>query len=968
MRKILIILILPAVCLALVLNGWAIAKDDKNPEEIFLSGIRQITFEGRRAGEGYFSSDGTKLVFQSEREPGNPFYQIYLLDLETGDTMRISPGIGKTTCSWIHPDGNKVLFASTHADPDAVKKQEEELELRASGRQRRYAWDYDTYFDLWEYELGSGKYRQLTREKGYDAEGSWSPDGRLIAFASNRQAYERPLTDREQEIFETDISYLTEIYIMNSDGTGVRRLTDVPGYDGGPFFSPDGKRICWRRFSEDGATAEIFTMNIDGTDQKQLTRLGAMSWAPYFHPSGEYLAFATNLHGFANFEVYLVDAEGETDPVRITNTDGFDGLPVFSPDGGTLAWTSNRSSDGSSQIFFAKWNHEAALKALAAGRGVRTSPAITVSDLRRHVDKLASEQLEGRMTGSEGERLAAAYLAEYLKALGLEPTVADGTYRQPFEFTAGVDLGPDNRLRAGIADSEPIRFELNRDWRPVAFSKTGNFEKAGIVFAGYGIAAPAEMDFEEYDSYAHLDVTDKWVLMFRYLPENVTPERRQHLARYSGLRFKAMAARDRGARGVLIVSGPSSRVEKQLIDLSFDSSLGTTSVAVLSISDDLAARILAGSGKELGKLQTGLDSGELSAGFELEDTWIEAAVDIRRRKKNGVNVLARLNAGENPSDRPALLLGAHYDHLGRGVGITTLAKKDEKGMIHYGADDNASGVSGLLEIAEYLVDLKKSGKLPMKRDLIVTFWSGEELGLLGSSHFAKQLATEIRDEGDLSSRIAAYINLDMIGRLQKDLIIQGIGSSPLWKSEIERRNAPVGLSIVTQNDSYLPTDATSFYLKRVPILAAFTGTHADYHSPRDTADKLNYEGMVDISRLTALIARSLLISDKEPDYVEMERPAGGGRARLRAYMGTIPDYAQGDVAGVQLSGVISGGPAEKAGLKGGDIIVEVAGRKIENIYDYTYAIEALKIGEPVRIVVLRNGKRLTFEATPGSRE
>ena len=325
---------------------------------------RQLTFEGRRAGESYFSADGRRMIFQSEREPGNPFFQIYLMDLDTGDTQRISPGNGKTTCAWIHPNGEKVLFASTQDDPAAEQEQKAELELRASGTERRYSWDYDEFYEIYEYELATKQYRKLTDTKGYDAEGSWSPDGSLIAFASNRSAYEQELTAEQRTAFETDPAWANEIYVMQADGSDVKRLTTTPGYDGGPFFSPDGKCICWRRFAENGATAEIMTMNIDGSDPQQLTQLGAMSWAPYYHPSGQYLIFTTNRHGFANFELYMVDAAGKHEPVRVSYTPGFDGLPVFSPDGDHLAWTTNRTVTKQSQIFMADWNHARALELL----------------------------------------------------------------------------------------------------------------------------------------------------------------------------------------------------------------------------------------------------------------------------------------------------------------------------------------------------------------------------------------------------------------------------------------------------------------------------------------------------------------------------------------------------------------------------------------------------------------------------
>jgi Tol biopolymer transport system component len=346
-------------------------RPSENHESDFLTRIRRLTVEGRRAGEGYWSPDGKKLVFQSEREPGNPFYQIYALDLTTGDTTRISPGYGKTTCSFFRPGTNEIEFASTHHDPKSKQYQQEELDFRASGKQRRYSWDYDPEFDIYTYKPGATPsapptYTRLTNARGYDAEGSYSPDGQWIAFTSMRDAYNRTLSAEEQKQLEVDPSYFAEIYIMRADGSGQKRLTNVPGYDGGPFFSPDGKRIIWRRFDTSGLIANVFTMNPDGTDVRQITDFGAMSWAPYIHPSGQYILFASNKLGFENFEVYMVDIDGKKEPVRITYADGFDGLPVPSPDGRQLAWTSTRAGGSEGQIFLAQWNHEKALEALKA--------------------------------------------------------------------------------------------------------------------------------------------------------------------------------------------------------------------------------------------------------------------------------------------------------------------------------------------------------------------------------------------------------------------------------------------------------------------------------------------------------------------------------------------------------------------------------------------------------------------------
>ena len=352
--------------LTLALLVTAPSAQSPSPEREFLSRTRRLTVEGRRAGEGYWSADGQRLVFQSEREPGNPFYQIYTVNLTTGQTFRISPGMGKTTCAFFRPGTDHILFSSTHHDPKSKQFQDEELAFRASGTERRYAWDYDPEMEIYVVAEKSREIQRLTNTRGYDAEASYSPDGEWIVFASMRDAYNRTLTDAEKKQLDLDPSFFGEIYIMRADGSGQRRLTNVRGYDGGPFFSPDGKRIVWRRFDEQGLIADVWTMNLDGSDQRQVTNFRSMSWAPYIHPSGEYLLFASNKLGFENFEVFMVDVAGTREPVRITYSDGFDGLPVPSPDGRQLAWTSSRGGGREGQIFLAQWNHDAARKALAA--------------------------------------------------------------------------------------------------------------------------------------------------------------------------------------------------------------------------------------------------------------------------------------------------------------------------------------------------------------------------------------------------------------------------------------------------------------------------------------------------------------------------------------------------------------------------------------------------------------------------
>ncbi len=436
-------LALTAFLCAPISVGLAEDSDSSDSKLNFLSNIRQVTFEGRRSGEGYFSADGSKMIFQSERDPANPFYQIFVLDLNTGDTQLVSPGHGKTTCAWIHPNGKRALFASTHDDPQSLALQKAESERRAAGTIKRYEWDYDEHFEIYTTKLGSNEFTNLTHARGYDAEGSYSPDGKWIAFSSNRHAYTDKLPAEEQQLLANDSKYFLEIYVMRADGSDVKRLTDVPGYDGGPFFSPDSKRICWRRFTPEGNIAEIWTMNIDGSDQKQITKLGGMSWAPYYHPSGDYLIFTTDINGRSNFELYIVDAEGKHEPVRVSNLPGFDGLPVFFPDGKRLAWTANRTQNKKGQIYFADFDDAQARQALSAAPIQRkiavsatdsdssntTSPLITENDLafrRKNALKNFESASEGSWIFSD--------LARYGFKVTKTPEGVDGQAVFPFEL------------------------------------------------------------------------------------------------------------------------------------------------------------------------------------------------------------------------------------------------------------------------------------------------------------------------------------------------------------------------------------------------------------------------------------------------------------------------------------------------------------------------------------------------------
>jgi Tol biopolymer transport system component len=979
--------------LIILSTGLLAAKDPEPDESRFLTNTRELIYEGKRSGEGYFSPDGKNLIFQSERLDDNPFFQIYILDLETGESHRVSTGKGKTTCAFFRPGSDQVLFASTHLDPQARQKQEEEIEFRASGKERRYSWDYDVYMDIFTADRTGASVKRLTDSHGYDAEGAYSPDGSKIVFCSLRNAYSGKLSGEDSKRLEIDPSYFGEIYIMEADGSNQTRLTNSRGYDGGPFFSPDGNLIVWRHFDESGAIADVYTMAPDGSDVSQITDFKAMSWAPYFYPSGEYIVFASNILGFGNFEIYLVDAAGKRDPIQVTTTDGFDGLPVFSPDGKKLVWTSNRTGNKKSQLFMADWNHAAALTAISSApmrattavgtetvapvvgqvaakdaikmdpeKGAELSPQISAADLRQMVGYLASDKLEGRMSGSRGIKMAADYIIKQFEMTGLQPVNPDGGFRHEFEFTAGVKLTAGaNHFEISRKDST-ARIRLDEEFRPLAFSMDAEVE-GEVVFAGYGLSVPGERG-EGYDSYAGLDVKNKIVLALRDVPEDVSMERRQQLNRYAGLRYKAMIARENGAKAIIVFSGPGSPRSGDLVELGYDQSAATSGIAAVTVTREIGENLFAVSGMSLAEVQSELDreNPHFEAHFAIPDLKVKIRTGVERIRKPDNNLVAVL-PGSGPEPREKIVVGAHYDHIGYGE-IGSLAHKGEEGQIHNGADDNASGTATVLEVMSALALVHKEKPEAMQRDLVFALWSGEELGLIGSSDFVSEPPFPLE-------QMVAYVNFDMVGRLNENkLILQGTGSSSVWRKLIEKRNVSAGFDLTLQDDPFQPTDISAFYPKGVPVLAFFTGSHDDYNRPTDDAETLNYDGMERIAKFAKLLLTDLASLEERPDLVKIERTKSkqGGRESMRAYLGTIPDYANEASGGLALSGVSAGGPADQAGLKGGDIIVKLAGKEITNIYDYTYAIEALKIGEEVEIAVLRDGEELTLTIVPMARE
>ena len=583
---------------------------------------------------------------------------------------------------------------------------------------------------------------------------------------------------------------------------------------------------------------------------------------------------------------------------------------------------------------------------------------IKKSALQSHVAFLSSDLLEGRLSGSEGERLAAQYAADFFQSHGLEPAGDHGSYFQNFTFTSGFALGKNNALTITRKNGIVKKLKINQDWRPLSFSENKFFESHDVVFAGYGITASASGALPAYDSYHGLNVKNKWVLVFRFVPENISDDRRRQLIQYASPRYKAFIAKEKGASGIIFVSGPNANVKNELIPLTFDTSLSKSGIVAISVTNDVAKNLLFTT-YSLKHWQDQLDSGEVEVVHASTDNKITGLTGIQRKHRYARNVVARLKVGVSLS---SVVIGAHLDHLGRGELSGSRSRENEQNLIHYGADDNASGVASVLEVAAQLAYLKAQKKLDGNKDIIFSLWSGEELGLLGSAHFVKKYMESAH------TAIDTYVNLDMIGRLRKNLILQGIGSSPNWSTLILQANKQKKLSFIFQNDPYLPTDATSFYLHGVPTINIFTGSHDEYHTPRDKPDILNYEGIKDISQFLVDVILKLENKKNRMAYQKVKNTDIQTGRGFRIYLGTIPDYASADLVGVKLSGVSKYSPAEKAGLRQGDVIVELAGKKIRDIYDYTYAMNALHAGKPVALIVQRDQQKVILSILPQSRE
>lgn len=561
-------------------------------------------------------------------------------------------------------------------------------------------------------------------------------------------------------------------------------------------------------------------------------------------------------------------------------------------------------------------------------------PAPAAGAIKAHVEFLSAPSMKGRLTGSPEILKAAEYLAAAYKEYGLQPAGDGGTYFQNFPFVAGTYPGEGNRLSFTV-DGKPRSFRAGEEFNPLLFSGVGAAD-AAVVFAGYGISAP-EL---EYDDYGGVEVKDKVVLVLRLSPDGDDPD--SPFAAYDRLQDKAITAREKGAKAILFVSGPLDKPDEKLEPPRTQGMVAGLRILSLHLSQATADLLLAPSGKTLRALQEGINKEKKPGSFELEGRTASLTVDLFQERKSCRNVLGYLPPAAGTGNG-IIVVGAHYDHIGLGGDASRAEKK--YGDIHPGADDNASGSAAVLELARHFAAKRDT----LRRGILFIHFSGEELGLLGSSYYVEHPFKPLKET-------LAMINLDMVGRLRDEtLIVNASDTSPQWDAILDGVNEGFGFALKRNQGGFSAGDNTSFYKEDLPVLFLFTNVHDDYHMPADTADKINVEGEARVAAFTAGVIERLEALEGPLTFSKSKVSTGGQRGAMRVYTGTIPDFAA-EVEGYKLAGVQPESPAEKGGLAKGDVIVGVGSMTISNIYDYMAAFKSLKPGDRVEIRFLREGK------------
>jgi len=598
----------------------------------------------------------------------------------------------------------------------------------------------------------------------------------------------------------------------------------------------------------------------------------------------------------------------------------------------------------------------AALVLMVGSARVEAEPPVRSAELLRHVKRLSSDGFEGRATGSKGEKKATEYIVAQFKKLGLKPAGEDGGWFQAVSMPAGYEVDEKSSLRFTLkGDKNKGRLVLGKEWYPLSASASA--KAAGdAVFAGYGITAPKQ----EYDDYAGLDVNGKVVVVFRHAPRSKDdPKWNAAMRAHASFAAKLKQATERGALALIVVNDPASftkpmgRAKRPRPDTVQKRSIGGAVGRIPYLHMNMAA------GKKVLPVYFGKTAEELEAAIHAGKEPKPASVAgkhrvkidarVTRKKLHGRNVCAMLPATGRDTVDEIVVLGAHHDHLGYGQWGSLERSPTKRKEIHNGADDNASGTSGLLGAAAYLATRQRE----LRRSVLFLTFTGEERGLIGSAYWCDHPTVPFE-------KLTAMVNMDMIGRLDgRKLFIGGTKTSPSFEPMLREVTKEAGMDVTFGAGGRAPSDNTSFYRKGLPVLFFFTGLHPEYHRPSDDWDTLDIDGMEQVVSLAAMTIERIANFADRPQFTKADQGGGGPP---RPILGISVGRADG---GVAVAGVAKGGPAEKAGLQAGDLIIEIAGKATPGQGALRQIVQRLSIGDTIKVRFLRDGKEQTVELTLG---
>ena len=554
--------------------------------------------------------------------------------------------------------------------------------------------------------------------------------------------------------------------------------------------------------------------------------------------------------------------------------------------------------------------------------------------LKKHVKYLASDELEGRYPASNGGFLAATYIKDQFKNLNLELLGDDGF--QYFDIVSSVSLGNNNNLVF-----ENKSYEVNNDFIPLSFGKNTSLTSE-IFFTGYGFII--DTDSLYWNDYKNIEIKDKWVMILRGSPEGDNPH--SAFGEHLSLRKKVLNAKDNSAAGVIFVSGENFDKEDNLVELSYDQSQQDLGIPIIHIKRDLANKILSSNNTSVQILEENIDKNFKSFNISKE---LSVNTEIIFNKKKTQNVLGCIKGNDSYLKDEYIVIGAHYDHLGYG-GYKSGSRRPHLNQIHNGADDNASGVSILIEL------VKSIKKIKNKRSILFIAFGAEEMGLIGSKYFVNNKLIE-------HDKIQIMINMDMVGKLKEEKVLSVSGTKTgidLEKFLIESFNNSK-LSFVFDEKGYGPSDHSSFYVNDIPVLSFFTGGHSDYHTPLDDYQKLNYSGMYLIKEL---VSEVILTIDGKPKIKFQESGSKKRKqmpSRFKVTLGIMPDYVYNKTKGLRVDAVLPGKSAYNGGMKDGDIIIKMGNKSVNDIYEYMHRLSEYSAGDKTEVVVMRNNEEVLLE-------